>query len=97
MFERKTETITFENCDFVVWVNPPRGAMEEAGKKGNSCFLEYLLENWSLGGQEYEGYTFPDKPTVEACDNLPIDIQEGLALAVGEAIRNQIPKPKKRR
>lgn len=96
MFERKFSEIEYEGDSFQVWTNPPRGLLTEKGKT-NGPFLGLVLVKWSLGGQIYEEYEFPETPSEEAANHLPLDYQEGLALAVGEAIRNAVPKPKKRR
>jgi hypothetical protein len=95
LFQKRTKPLELEGHTFEVWLNPPRGPMQEHGQKGNGPFLAYLIQKWSIAGQEYEGYVFPENVTEEAINQLPVDFQEQLSMAVGEAIRDALPKPKK--
>ncbi len=92
LLDKRTTEIEYEGEKFRFWISPPIGEYSAQDAEGPVALLTYVLKGWSLGGQEFEGYEFPEKPTKEAIGMLPLDVSMALVVKSAEAIRETIPK-----
>ena len=94
MFKNKQIEVTImEGFDIGLWVNPPMYLLDEASDpaKRISVFSQLIL-SWTIGGQEYYGYKFPEKPCVEAILALPNDAVKLLFNTAMDALKEYSEK-----
>lgn len=94
IFERRLVEVEYQGEVYTYWTSLSQGMYDEIVRDGNNIkALEKMLVGWTLGGQvSADGFEFPEVPSSEALNNLPIDFVAELTALSGEAINASLGK-----